>query len=257
VAAHSSIWSLRDSPCGRNVNALTSDRPYRPRMNDSDALSVLVQRRGTMYDPLVIDTFMRSWQQLAAETASAADEPKPSKTSRSSQTLQVPTHPAEGAVRAAMASPLDQLLEAAVSKTGASLAILFATDLDADRLLSVASRTSDGPARELISMPLGSGVSGWVAVNGTPILNAEAALDVRQTQDGVELVRIVCVPIRVRGHSVGVLSLYSNDRRGFNEEDKTLVQQLVAGLDAEEPSRIFDSLLQARRAAVNSPPTIH
>ena len=106
-------------------------------------------------------------------------------------------------------------------------------------------------------MPLGSGVSGWVAVNGTPILNAEAALDLRQTQSGIELVRIVCVPIRVRGHSVGVLSLYSSDPRGFNEEDKTLIQQLVAGLDADEPSRVFETLLQARRAAVNSPPTIH
>jgi len=26
VAAHSSLWWLRDSPAGRNVNALTSDR---------------------------------------------------------------------------------------------------------------------------------------------------------------------------------------------------------------------------------------
>ena len=210
-----------------------------------------------MYDPLVIDTFMRSWQQLAAETASAAEDPKPTRTSRSNAPVQIATHPAEGAVRAAMASPLDQLLESAVQKTGATLAILFATDLDADRLLSVASRTTDGPARELISMPLGSGVSGWVAVNGTPILNAEAALDLRRSQDGVELVRIVCVPVRVRGHNVGVLSLYSGDRRGFNEEDKTLIQQLVAGLDSEEPSRAFDTLLNARRAALNSPPTIH
>ncbi len=38
-------------------DALTSDRPYRPRLPDRDALKILWDRRGTMYDPLVIDTF--------------------------------------------------------------------------------------------------------------------------------------------------------------------------------------------------------
>jgi len=254
-----------DIPIGARVlavvdcfDALTSDRPYRPRMNDSDALNVLVQRRGVMYDPLVVDTFMRSWQQLSAEAAvPVVEEPRATRTSRGSTQAQVALHPAEGVVRAAMAAPIEQLLENAILRTGAILAILFGTDLDADRLLSVASRTTEGPARENISMPLGSGVSGWVAVNGTPILNAEAALDLRQTQAGVELVRILCVPVRVRGHSVGVLSLYSNDRRGFNEEDKSLIQQLVAGLDADEPARTFDLLLQARKAAAAASPTIH
>ncbi|MGH9370439.1 MAG: HD-GYP domain-containing protein, partial [Vicinamibacterales bacterium] len=34
-------------------DALTSDRPYRKRMSDEDALGILRDRRGTMYDPLV------------------------------------------------------------------------------------------------------------------------------------------------------------------------------------------------------------
>ena len=38
-------------------DALTSDRPYRPRMEDRDALQILSDRRGTMYDPRVVDTF--------------------------------------------------------------------------------------------------------------------------------------------------------------------------------------------------------
>src|SRR3954453_3868400 len=40
-------------------DALTSDRPYRPRLTDKDALKILNDRRGTMYDPLVVDTFLR------------------------------------------------------------------------------------------------------------------------------------------------------------------------------------------------------
>ena len=46
-------------------DALTSDRPYRPRLPDSEATKILINRRGTMYDPLVVDTFMSVYEQLA------------------------------------------------------------------------------------------------------------------------------------------------------------------------------------------------
>src|SRR5262245_50303272 len=40
-------------------DALTSDRPYRPKLTDEDAIRILLDRRGTMYDPLVVDTFLQ------------------------------------------------------------------------------------------------------------------------------------------------------------------------------------------------------
>lgn len=40
-------------------DALTSDRPYRKALSSDEALSVLRERRGTMYDPVVVDTFIR------------------------------------------------------------------------------------------------------------------------------------------------------------------------------------------------------
>ena len=39
-------------------DALTSDRPYRPRLSDSEATRILLDRRGAMYDPLVVDAFL-------------------------------------------------------------------------------------------------------------------------------------------------------------------------------------------------------
>jgi hypothetical protein len=53
------------------------------------------------------------------------------------------------------------------------------------------------------------------------------------------------------------LSLYSNDRRGFSEDDKAFLQQLVAGLDAEVPSRAFYVLLQSRKLAAEAAQTVH
>lgn len=45
-------------------DALTSDRPYRPRLKTEQALSIIMQRRGTMYDPLVVDTFVATLAEL-------------------------------------------------------------------------------------------------------------------------------------------------------------------------------------------------
>jgi putative nucleotidyltransferase with HDIG domain len=45
-------------------DALTSDRPYRARMGDAEALAIITERRGTMYDPLVVDTFLSIYPEL-------------------------------------------------------------------------------------------------------------------------------------------------------------------------------------------------
>jgi putative nucleotidyltransferase with HDIG domain len=45
-------------------DALTSDRPYRARMADAEALAIITERRGNMYDPLVVDTFVRLYPDL-------------------------------------------------------------------------------------------------------------------------------------------------------------------------------------------------
>ena len=51
-------------------DALTSDRPYRPRLSDDEALKILDERRGKMYDPLVVDTFSRVHSEIAPDIAS-------------------------------------------------------------------------------------------------------------------------------------------------------------------------------------------
>ncbi len=50
-------------------DALTSDRPYRARMGDAEALAIISERRGKMYDPLVVDTFLRIYVDLRSVDA--------------------------------------------------------------------------------------------------------------------------------------------------------------------------------------------
>ena len=69
-----------DIPIGARIlsivdcfDALTSDRPYRPRLSHSAALEILIQRRGSMYDPLIVDTFIKVHEQI--EPALAGNKP--------------------------------------------------------------------------------------------------------------------------------------------------------------------------------------
>ena len=57
-------------------DALTSDRPYRGRMSDSEALQILRDRRGVMYDPLVVDTFLKVHKEVVASDAVAQAKSK-------------------------------------------------------------------------------------------------------------------------------------------------------------------------------------
>jgi putative nucleotidyltransferase with HDIG domain len=61
-----------DIPLGARIlavvdcfDALNSDRPYRPRLDPDEAFAILKDRRGTMYDPLVVDTFIATYPEIA------------------------------------------------------------------------------------------------------------------------------------------------------------------------------------------------
>jgi putative nucleotidyltransferase with HDIG domain len=45
-------------------DALTSDRPYRRRLSEEEAVGILKDRRGSMYDPLIVDVFLEARDRL-------------------------------------------------------------------------------------------------------------------------------------------------------------------------------------------------
>ena len=50
-------------------DALTSHRPYRQPLEHADAIAMIVARRGTMYDPAILDAFVRVVQRVGTEEA--------------------------------------------------------------------------------------------------------------------------------------------------------------------------------------------
>jgi putative nucleotidyltransferase with HDIG domain len=229
-------------------DALTSDRPYRPRMSDSDAVSILLQRRGSMYDPLVVDTFVESLHRLTAQIASA---PEPAVTPASKRLLFPARQAPSQAARAT--GGLGAALEMAVLRTSASIGVVFAADRNTDRLVSLVTHSKSGPTKDVLSIPLGYGVSGWVATNGTPLLNADASLDFRDEAPLPNLLRSLCVPIRVDGSTAGVISMYTDDPRGFNEEDRATVQELAGVIETGDAAKSFDVMLRANQPLLTAP----
>jgi putative nucleotidyltransferase with HDIG domain len=238
-----------DIPVGARIlavvdcyDALTSDRPYRPRMSDQEAVAILLQRRGTMYDPLVVDTFVSNLERLTSDIAMSEPTPTPASRKLLLTARETPAAP-EHAV-----GHMDAALGHLVSQTGATLVIIFAADRNNDRLVAVASRTDSGPLLQALSMPLGYGISGWVAAHGTPLLNANASLDFRGTPPVANLVRSLCVPVHSDGHIVGVVSLYTDDQRGFSEDDKASAHGLALSLQNGESGLTFDAMLRASQS---------
>src|SRR6185436_10722952 len=71
-----------DIPIGARIlsvvdcfDALTSDRPYRRRMTDDEAIAILVERSGTMYDPHAVAGGTGPRASLDADGAAGVRQP--------------------------------------------------------------------------------------------------------------------------------------------------------------------------------------
>jgi GAF domain-containing protein len=205
-----------------------------------------------MYDPLVVDTFIANIGRLAPQVAVAAP-PAAAPGSR----RRVVTAQSQLANRRGSSTEVQSLLDTVVSAANAKLGIVFAADRDNDTLVSIACRTANGPFDELISMPMGFGVAGWVAANGQSVLNADPILDFGDQIPLGGLVRTICVPIRIRDDISGAISLYTDDPRGFNEEDRHSLEQIAKTFEVEATANSFNGMLREKRSLIQSGSTVH
>ncbi|MGD9904719.1 MAG: HD domain-containing phosphohydrolase [Vicinamibacterales bacterium] len=207
-------------------DALTSDRPYRPAMTDERAIAILVERRGTMYDPLVVDTFIREQQNLRTEVAQAV-------VSTSGPPTQAP--PLLVAAQAAVPDDRGELfctLELLTTLTplidsrdldltgrrvtsqlrqviGFDTAAIYVVDPSS---LSLRCKFADGSltARLLgLSIPMAEQLTGWVAAHRTSVWNSDSALDLTNSVE-TSISLASSFPLCDEGTVRGVLTLYAD-----------------------------------------------
>jgi HD-GYP domain-containing protein (c-di-GMP phosphodiesterase class II)/putative methionine-R-sulfoxide reductase with GAF domain len=244
-----------DIPIGARIlsivdcfDALTSDRPYRPRLSRSAALEILLERRGSMYDPLIVDTFVKVHDQIepsvTVRTPSAAlQEIASSRAGNSMPTpLSNPAHTpitSPGAKQDGPPNPVPDRTNArdayeAMEKqlrsmVPFSLLVLYIYDAGSDELV-VAHASGEMASRvQGLRMAVGERISGWVAANRMTILNSDPVLDLGQiAKDASPALRsCLCVPLVSNDALVGVLSLHAAGSQSFSANHQNSVETIA------------------------------
>jgi putative nucleotidyltransferase with HDIG domain len=246
-------------------DALTSHRPYRRALTPEQAVAVLTERRGTQYDPRVVDTFIATRDRLLdASDSRALTETQLAKEveirevvlaaaqSKSQARIQPRLHPNRNidepvAHNALAPSPqLDdedcvRLTFQAIAhylETEApdSVAVVYTHDSDQPRL--TASHVSSAEHEFLlrgVSMALGERLSRWVGANRQTMVNSDPALDLGDLA-GTWTPRLrgsFSIPLMSNDALLGVLTIYTPNRQGLTRGQIRTVTVLVA--DGLEP----------------------
>lgn len=228
-------------------DALTSDRPYRPRLADKDAIRILQERRGTMYDPLVVDAFIELHPTLVA-TSVAEIEPHPiqaivgavspalEESGRSTRLEDITSSSGEAVALLALSQAVEtkpSLTDVAATTMGHlrrlvphNFGVLFAYLEATDELSVVYASGSFAPILQGMTVSVGERLTGWVAASRQTIRNSDPVLDLGETVKIITPRPRSCLstPLAFSGNLVGVLTIYSDQPGFFSEEHERLIE---------------------------------
>jgi putative nucleotidyltransferase with HDIG domain len=222
-------------------DALTSDRPYRPRYSREHAVQVLRERRGTMYDPWVVDGFLSILGELEKESGSDGYiDPKNSwasnlapdqlevisaTTAEDREFNELRRELPKAASSAAAAEVLFRHVRRIVPAISAGY---FVPVGDGTELNVLASSGTATPVLQDLRIPIGEKISGWAMAHRQVVQNSNAALDLGP------VVRTLAVPLRyavaiplLNGQAApfGVVSFYGSDP--FNSDHLRMLESAV------------------------------
>jgi len=263
-----------DIPLGARIlavvdcfDALTSDRPYRNRMDEETALGILRERRATMYDPVVVDAFVAAHRRIMP-----AGDPTPHPVARAvgsaramlrdAPEAQAPPPPGESAIadEALAVGSLARAMcgEASLRDAGAlvwmlvrqmlpcaAAMALFVPEEEQDSLAVRYAAGAHAARLRGTRKAMGTGIAGWVAVNRRSVPNAEAALDLGADVKTLTppLLSALALPLIQHEKVVAVLALYATTSNAFADRHARVLDLLAphlatsvaAPLDLDEP----------------------
>jgi putative nucleotidyltransferase with HDIG domain len=205
-------------------DALTSDRPYRPRMTDERATEILRARKGTFYDPAVVEKFIELIPAFRRDDLASRDHREDHASVVAGLARSATPRQSEPDARALPASPalsvptmVKVFIDARAGEIGGVDACLFGFNAAQDGLVPVHATPRLQHTAARLHVPVGSGVSGWVAANRSTIRHAEPALDLGDLSERLGAKSCVSVPVFVRAELFGVLTVYAADPTSADE----------------------------------------
>jgi GAF domain-containing protein len=256
-------------------DALTSDRPYRPRLSDDEALDILFQRRGTMYDPLIVDTFAQVYREIAPEPVPVGDTRRaleeitsstaqPGSVVLSSRTANTTTSADEMltlfesahalAGHASVSDSCDAIAKHVHQLIPSALCVFYSYDAATDELEARHATGECGTEIKGMRIDLGHRLSGWVAANRRTIANSDPVLDLGEIARTLAppLLSSLSTPLLFNDELVGVLTLYSRVSEAFGEDQRSVLDAIAPDI-AYSFKRARDLEKDSKRKAFAAP----
>ncbi len=263
VRAHHERWDgsgYPDGLCGEQIpmparvltvadflDAVSTDRQYRPASTMDEAFALVVADSGIAFDPRVVEALTRRLPDMVRIARERTAGIAVRKEYRPAATHGAPARGFQPAEAPLSCGPSSAMLEQAIHATiemseglghalsfNESLSMLAASLRDAVPFDAMALYLKDGEklvpryvagenSRLLSHLEIsrGEGPSSWVADHATPILNANPSLDPgypRETKDCSPLRSMLTVPLESLSGLLGVLSLYREESDAFTAE---------------------------------------
>jgi len=228
-------------------DALTSDRPYRPRLSDAEALRILSERRGRMYDPLVVDSFIRLHAEGHLSTTEVSqgasfsvfsNSPSPAyAANQGASALEDIAASGEEMVilfdlarsmsdRLGLHDVCDLVVKHLRRVVPSSLFVFYLHDPNSGELVCAFAAGEHASLVAGLRIPLGQRLTGWVGAHKHTIRNSDAVLDLGDSARSVvpRLRSCLSTPLVTSESLVGVLSLYSELHEAFSHEHQRILE---------------------------------
>jgi putative nucleotidyltransferase with HDIG domain len=258
------------------LDALASDRQYRKALPLNEAMAKVVSEVGISFDPRVVEVLQRRYVELEnlatqqplqkppklstdikVERGVAPDAGFAESENRAADTSAVSKY--TGELIAAARREVEALAELAGKLEGvlgfvdliSLLAVRVKRYIPHDSMAAYVVREKvlipefvSGDNFRLFSslrIPIGEGLSGWVAENSKPILNGNPSVEPGYLKDVTKystLRSALAVPLEGKSNVVAVLALYRMNQDAFTRDDLNLLQTLCCGLGSTLESSV-------------------
>jgi diguanylate cyclase (GGDEF)-like protein/putative nucleotidyltransferase with HDIG domain len=244
------------------LDALASDRPYRRALGLDEAMGRVRAESGKCFDPKVVEILEKRY--VALDEAAQAALNSQALLSTSQRVERCPA-PATGLQNLALATrhgaepnhegflePIasarleEQVLRELTADLGSSPKLNETLALVTDRLRlivpfdaiifymrrgdTLAPLHASGEGSGMFSpteLPVGGGLSGWVAENHAPIVNGNPSVELSYRSDSkaqCQLNSALAVPLDGQASGIGVLTVYHRDPEVYDNEDLRVLQ---------------------------------
>jgi diguanylate cyclase (GGDEF)-like protein/putative nucleotidyltransferase with HDIG domain len=241
------------------LDALASDRQYRRALPLDQAMDIVVSESGKSFDPVIVDIMRRRYVELERMAVSTGAEKEkirlsmdvkierglaPATGFAESAEEMVPSYSDDGSnplSSIAAATQEAQMLYELTQDLGNSLSLQEALAFVGVRMkrlipyetIAVYIRRDEKLIPEYVSgenlrlftsleIPVGQGLSGWVAENNKPLLNGNPSVEAGYLNDPTKystLRAALAVPLNGVNGLLGVMALYRAERDAFSKEN--------------------------------------